>query len=91
LKPVFTMEDIVFESQLISFTPRGIQVEMRMWNKEKTVLKSIAWFRFVPFNLRKNQVSQHAQKYMELFEKVVLPVAEKTFDERELFFRKNKP
>jgi hypothetical protein len=28
---------------------------------------------------------------MELFEKVVLPVAEKTFDERELFFRKNKP
>ncbi len=88
LKPVFTMENIVFESQLISFTPKGIQVEMRMWNTNKTLLKSIAWFRFVPFNLKKNQVSQHDENYMQLFEKVVEPVPQKTFEERELFFRK---
>ena len=90
LKPVHTMENIVFESQLISFTLRDIQVEMRMWNSEKTILKSIAWFRFVPFHLKKNQVSKHSQKYMELFEKVVLPVSENTFEKRELFFRKSK-
>lgn len=88
LKPVFTMENIVFESQLISFTPKGIQVEMRMWNTNKTSLKSIAWFRFVPFNLKKNQVSQHDENYMQLFEKVLAPVPQKTFEERELFFRK---
>lgn len=89
LKPVFTMENIVFESQLISFTLKGIQVEMRMWNTNKTLLKSIAWFRFVPFNLKKNQVSQHDENYMQLFEKVVAPVPQKTSEERELFFRKN--
>jgi len=90
LKPVHTMENIVFESQLISFTLRDIQVEMRMWNSEKTILKSIAWFRFVPFHLKKNQVSKHSQKYMELVEKVVLPVSENTCEKRELFFRKSK-
>lgn len=89
LKPVFTMENIVFESQLISFTPKGIQVEMRMWNTNKTLLKSIAWFRFVPFNLKKNKVSKHDENYMQLFEKVLEPVPQKTFEERELFFRKN--
>ncbi|MFC2109527.1 acyl-CoA thioesterase [Bacteroidota bacterium] len=87
IKPVFTMEEIVFQSQLISYAPKHIKVEMRMWNKDKTVLKSIAWFGFVPFNLKTNSVALHDEKFMKLFEEVLLPVDEKTFEERELFLR----
>ncbi len=87
LKPVFTMEEVVIESQLISYAPKHLRVEMRMWNKDKTILKSIAWFGFVAFNLRKNSATTHTEEFMNLFEQVVLPVSQNTFEERELYFR----
>jgi len=87
LKPVFTMEEVVIESQLLSYTSKHIKVEMRMWNKDKTTLKSIAWFGFVPFDLRRNQVASHTEEFINLFEQVVLPVSQNTFEERELYFR----
>ncbi len=87
LRPVFTMETICIESQLIKFSPKHLQVEMRMWNHDKTILKSIAWFGFVPFNLATNKVEKHSPSFMDLFEKVILPVTEKTFEEREIYFR----
>lgn len=87
LKPVFTMEMVTIESQLIAYSSKHLQVEMRMWNQDKTILKSIAWFSFVPFNLKKNKVEAHQEKYSNLFSQVLLEIPEKIFEERELFFR----
>lgn len=87
LKPVLTMENVVVQSQLLNFSNKHLQVEMRMWNADKTVLKSFAWFTFVPFNLRKNKVETHQNKYMELFKEVLLEIPENTFEERELYYR----
>ena len=87
IRPVFTMETVVIESQLIAHSPRHIQAEMRMWNADKSVLKSVAWFSFVPFNLKKNKVEAHTEKFTNLFKEVLLEIPEKTFEARELFFR----
>ena len=90
IKPVFTMETVVIQSQLIQHSPKHLQVEMRMWNEDKSVLKSFAWFSFVPFNLRTNRVEIHEDKYTKIFKEVLLEISEKTFESRELYFRKSK-
>jgi len=87
LRPVFTMETVVIESQLIAYSPKHLQVEMRMWNADKSILKSVAWFGFVPFNLKKNRVEIHEDKFTKLFSDVLLEIPETTFEERELYFR----
>jgi len=87
LKPVFTNEILVIQSQLIAYSPKHLQVEMRMWNKDKSILKSVAWFNFVPFNLKRNRVEAHQEKYTQLFKEVLLEITEKTFEEREHHFR----
>ena len=38
---------------------------------------------FVHIDLKKNTTREHSSKLMELFNEVVLPVPETTFDERE--------
>lgn len=87
LKPVFTNEILVIQSQLIAYSPKHLQVEMRMWNKDKSILKSVAWFSFIPFNLKINRVESHQEKYTQLFKEVLLEIPEKTFEEREHHFR----
>ncbi|NJB83992.1 acyl-CoA thioesterase [Wenyingzhuangia aestuarii] len=81
--PVYTMEEIAFESQTIEFSKKHMKVEMRMFNKKKDKLKAIAWMTFVHIDLKKNTTREHSSKLMELFNEVVLPVPETTFDERE--------
>jgi len=90
IKPVFTMETVCIESQLLSYSEKHIKVEMRMWNSDKSILKSVAWFSFVPFNLRKNKIEPHGKKYIDLFEKIILEISEITFENRELSFRRKK-
>lgn len=83
LIPAYTMEEVCFESQTIAYSKKHLQAEVRMFNKDKTVLKSIAWISFVHFDLQKNKTTEHSEKFMKLFEETVLPLSEKTFDERE--------
>ena len=90
LKPANLMEVVTIESQLIHFGPRKLQVECRMWNKEKTELKAIFWSSLIHFNIMEGKVASHPKKYMELFEEVVSPVEEKVFEERMMSFRKSK-
>lgn len=82
LKPAFTMEIITIESQLIKYSPRSIQVELRMYNESKTELKSVMWSKFVHIDMKTQHSTQHALKYMQLFESVNLPVSESNFEAR---------
>ncbi|MGY6647868.1 acyl-CoA thioesterase [Wenyingzhuangia sp. IMCC45574] len=85
--PVFTMEEIAFESQTIEFSKKHLKVEMRMFNKQKNQLKSIAWMTFVHVDIKKGTTIQHSPDLMKLFNEIVLPLDEKSFDERELKIR----
>lgn len=91
IKPVFTMEEVIIDSKLIQFSPKHLVVEARMWNFDKTILKSFCWLNFVHFNLKTNKVQQHSSDFMELFKNVSIPVDEASFSEREKNYRlKNK-
>lgn len=90
LIPAFTMEEVIIETQLIQFTSKHLMIEARMWNKDKTILKSFCWMSFIHFNLKTNQVESHSEYFMNLFNGIINPVSEISFRERELRFRGKK-
>ncbi len=82
LRPAILMEKVVISSQLITYSPKHVEVEMQMWDKEKKVLKALCWMSFVHFDLRTNRSAEHIPEHMELFAQVCMPVEEKAFDLR---------
>jgi acyl-CoA thioester hydrolase len=82
LRPALTMETVLFESQLIAYTDSELYVEMRMYDENKTQLKSVIWSSFVHFNLLKQKRDFHNKELMELFENVHAPLESKVFEDR---------
>lgn len=82
LRPAITMEKVVIDTQLIAYGPKHVSVEVRMWDLEKKVLKSLCWMSFVHFDLKQNKVAAHSAEYMSLFERVHTTVPETSFEER---------
>ncbi len=90
LKPAFLMEDVVISTQLIYFNETKLQVELKMWNKDKTEIKAVMWSTFVHFNLLKQKREIHTEDLMQLFTSVLNPIESSIFDERILSFKKQK-
>ncbi|BDS13610.1 acyl-CoA thioesterase [Aureispira anguillae] len=84
-----TMEELYMDSQLIGFSQKHLDVEVRMWNKKRTQLKAFLWARFVHVNIRNQQVSAHPEDLMDLFKSVVLPTEQTNFEDRNKFWRAN--
>ncbi|MBK8498234.1 MAG: acyl-CoA thioesterase [Flavobacteriales bacterium] len=82
LQPAITMEKVLIETQLITWSAKHVGVEMRMYDAAKQQLKSFCWMAFIHFDLRKNMVCEHNADYRALFERVHAPVAESRFEER---------
>ena len=82
VRPAFVMETVTIDSQLLHYNKKQLLVEIRMWNKEKTVLKAVLWSSFIHFNILTGKSHEHNENYINLFKSVVLPVAETNFDER---------
>ncbi len=82
VKPAIMMEEVIIESQLIKYLNSSLQVEMKMWNSDKTVLKSIFWTTFVYFEIRNQKRAEHSQELNKLFSDVVNPVEEVSFEKR---------
>ena len=89
INSAITMEDLYMDSQLLNFSEKHLDVEIRMWNKDKTQLKAFLWVRFVHVNLRNQKVSAHSEELMKVFEEVAFPVAQSSFDVRNQYWRKN--
>ena len=81
-KPVITMETVIIESQIIDFTEKSLKIEMRMYNNEKTELKSIIWANFVHFDLKIQKSTHHSQHLMSLFNSVKNKVESQYFEDR---------
>ncbi len=82
LRPALLMENIIIESQLIKFDTSSIWVEMRMYNEDKSQLKSVFWAQVVHFNLLKQKKEIHSEELMKLFASIENPLSSKTFEER---------
>ncbi|MTI87188.1 MAG: acyl-CoA thioesterase [Balneolaceae bacterium] len=82
LNPANTMEAVLIESQLIQYSAKQLTVEMRMWNQEHNQLKSFLWVNFVHYNLKEKKAASHSKQFLNLFENVVLPIEENSFEKR---------
>jgi acyl-CoA thioester hydrolase len=82
VKPAFTMETVLIESQLIQYTDNVLLVEMKMWNEDETELKAILWIKFIQYNLQTKKAANHSEDLMKLFQSVVVPVDQSVFENR---------
>ena len=67
LKPAMLMETVVIQSTILALREKDIQVEMMMWNKDKTQLKSILWNTFVHFNFTTQRSDVHTEELIQHF------------------------
>tara|TARA_R110002050_G_scaffold261556_1_gene401709 strand:+ start:243722 stop:244216 length:495 start_codon:yes stop_codon:yes gene_type:complete len=82
LKPALLMETVIIESQLIHFNNSEIHAEMRMYNEDKSHLKSVIWCGFVHYNLLVQKRETHNEDLMTLFKSINNPIGVNTFEER---------
>lgn len=82
LRPALLMENVTIESELIHYSNSVLMVEMKMYNEEKTQLKSVLWASFVHFNLLKQKKHQHSEELMDFFKNIHIPLSQRTFEER---------
>jgi len=82
LFPAFTMETVVIQSQLIQFSEKTLLVEMTMWNKTLTKLKSLLWAKFIHYDIANQTTLKHSRDLMNLFSSIVVPVPQSLFEER---------
>lgn len=90
LRPAWLMEEVVIQSQLLSYNETSINVEIRMFNANKTELKAFMWSNYVHFNLLEQRREKHTDDFMELFASVKSPVEETSFEDRLASFKKVK-
>lgn len=81
LKPALLMEEVIIESQLTEARNKFIQIEMRMYDKERS-LKSLLWVQLVHVDIRKGKSIEHPADLQALFDKLCMPVEEKDFNVR---------
>ncbi len=82
IKPARTMETVLIDSQLVHFDDHRLKVEMRMWNELETELKAIIWMTFTHVNVLQSTIEKHADELNMLFEEILVPVSEVSFDDR---------
>jgi len=83
LSPAFLMEKVVIQSTILELNESDITVEMRMWNEQKTKLKSLLWTKFVHFDFRESKRINHDKQLLDQFLQYVNPLANPiSFDQR---------
>ncbi|PQB04045.1 acyl-CoA thioesterase [Aureitalea marina] len=82
IRPAWTMEEVLIQSQLISFDQSSLQVELRMYSSDRTELKALMWSRYVHFDLINQKRHLHDPEFMNLFQSVVEAVEQHTFEDR---------
>lgn len=87
LRPAKMSEIVIIEAQLIKHTNKSLKFEMRMWNHNKTVLKSVNWTELVHVNIALQKPIDHNVTLENVFNQIELPVFETHFDERVAFFK----
>jgi len=90
LKPAYTMESILIESQVITQNSKSLMVEMRMWDEAQTTLKAILWTNFIHVDLKTQRPVNHSAEFSQLFADIVLPIEQTSFEERKMYLLRQK-
>ncbi|MCB9042817.1 MAG: acyl-CoA thioesterase [Chitinophagales bacterium] len=81
-RPAMLMEEVVIQSKTIGFTDRKLKVELLMFNRDKSSLKSVMWAEFTHYNFVKQKSETHDQRLIDMFSAVVVPLETNIFEER---------
>lgn len=87
LRPALLMEEVWIESQLIAYSARDLSVEMRMYDQDKRIVKSVLWISFVHVNMKSQRSHEHSDSLMQLFSDVLAPIEHEHFKDRMKFYR----
>lgn len=82
IKPAFLNEEIIIISQLTGFSNSTLRVEMKMFNKSKTVLKAVLWTTFAYFNINNKTKALHSDELNSLFKDILNPIEDQSFERR---------
>lgn len=83
LRPALLMEEVVIQSTLVEVGEKRLVIEMRMYNSDKTQLKSLLWVTLAYFNMRSQRSVEHESDLAAFLNKLVRPLAEgTTFEKR---------
>lgn len=82
LRPSTLNEEIAILSQLIEFSNSTLRVEMKMFDKTKTVIKAVLWTTFAYFDIQNKRKTEHSAELNNLFKQVVAPVEDNSFEKR---------
>ncbi len=87
LRPAKMMEKVLIESQLIEYSNKAIRFEMRMWDIDKTEVKSVNWTELVHIDMKTQRPTDHSEHFSKLFTSIIEPVNEEHFDQRAAYFK----
>lgn len=88
LRPALLMETVIIRSVLRELRESDILVEMLMFNRQKTEVKSVLWARFVHLDLKTGKRVPHPQNLRDIFDPLVKPLdPDLRFDDRVLEIR----
>ena len=76
MSPANLAEIVIIQTTMIEWRERGLLLEMRMWNTDKTKLKAIMWSEFVHFDLRSQKSIPHSKEMDKLFKQYENPLDE---------------
>lgn len=82
ISPALAMEEVVIDSQLINFSQKSIDIEMRMYSKSKDRVKAVIWTTYVLMDLVSKRPTEHDEEFIQLFEEVLNPITEQEFNSR---------
>jgi acyl-CoA thioester hydrolase len=83
LFPARLMEEVTIQTRLIACTEKSLLVEGLVWNKDKTILKTVMWAKLVHFDLITAKSREHSPELMQFFQNIVHPLSQPTdFDSR---------
>lgn len=83
LAPAMVMEEVVIQTQLLSFSEKSLHMEALMWSQNKSSLKAVMWAKLVHFNLKTKRSHTHDDNLMTFFRNIENPLSQaSSFEER---------
>lgn len=83
LAPALLMEEVMIQTQLLSYTDKRLWFEAIMWNQDKSHIKAVMWTRLVHYNLKTQKSHLHSTSLMAFFDQIVNPLpVEVNFEQR---------
>ena len=80
-------ETVIIESFIRSFNSLLMEVEYTMWDVEHKIVRAVLWTRFVYMEAKRHKAVPHSPDLIKMFDQVVVPLGQVTFDERVTFYR----